>query len=794
MEKYPPGFTPDDESKGQSSAALPPGVTLDSAPPLSEDEQSIQNYKKLQEQYGGIGQQALAGVEGAAKGFAGPIATGAERLLSKAGVPGLTPEDQEGRAQANPVTHGLTEFGGLAGGLATGTGEAALMEAAGHALAPAAATTLGKIGSAAVKGAVENAVFQGGDEISKMINQDPKQSVGSAIADVGLSAALGAGIGGAFSGASALWKKANGSAVAKGITDFTGRVAERVHNPDPAAALNEELQSFHDNISAGADEVYGQNGIKAKAIKEGMPEMNENISNQINKTNDMLSGALTKLKDDGNIGLLKDAAEKFQEKVTSPGASSADVFDATNELKQQLQEWGKFNKLAPPPLSERNFISTVKNLSFDVRNSLEDTSVWGKAGEAQKSINGAFSKFAPALKDFQSKFMEKVGGVYEISPSKIQTFENQLGKASAKTKQKMLQNFVDAAGEYRSVIDEAHGTVGLESPIKDTPMNAITRSLQDVTSGQKIADAVIDKLAGKLGGSAIGGAIGSLAGHAWLGALVGEHALPSFFKSAMPVLLKAFTEKEASAEGAKSAVQMTMAAIRGDNAATKAVRGLFSEASPELSHLIVDKRSRDKLMKQVADYQTDPEKYSQVGGATGHYMPNHDIALKETASNAVNYLQTIKPAIQKRAPLDPEIKPTAAQMAQYHRAVDIAQQPLTVLRLIKEGKLTPQDVQHLTALYPELHNGINQKIMDTMTDHVAKGKTVPYSIRLGLSQLMGQPLDSGMSQAGIASNQMAISQGRQQAQAQNAPMKPKKTNVKDMTLANRMAVRPKDDS
>ena len=172
--------------------------------------------------------------------------------------------------------------------------------------------------------------------------------------------------------------------------------------------------------------------------------------------------------------------------------------------------------------------------------------------------------------------MEKVGGDWQISPSKIQTFDNQLGKMSGQTKKQVLQNFMDAASDYRQAIDAAHADVGLPTPFKEVPTNNITRSLEDVTSGAKIADAVIDKLGGKLGGGAIGGGIGSVFGHGWLGALIGEHALPSFLKSAMPALIKPFVEKEASAEGAKSAVNMTMAAVRGDNMVTRSVRRLFS--------------------------------------------------------------------------------------------------------------------------------------------------------------------------------------------------------------------------
>ncbi len=190
----------------QAPAQAPPIPQTPQAQPSGFDPEAYLNEGKFE----GPGQSLKAGLEGVAQGVAGPLAPFAEhKLLS------VPYEDIRGRAEAHPVAHGVGEVGGLGAGMLTGAGEGALMTKAGDAVAEAAglgkaaadASYGYKVGSSAVKQAAEMAVLQGSDEASKMVVQDPDLSAQSAIANVGLAAALG-GAGGAFvTGAvSPLWE------------------------------------------------------------------------------------------------------------------------------------------------------------------------------------------------------------------------------------------------------------------------------------------------------------------------------------------------------------------------------------------------------------------------------------------------------------------------------------------------------------------------------------------------------------------------------------------------------------
>ncbi len=184
-----------EQSAPKPSPEHPPDWgSLSKSPPKGEEHTpEWDSLTPKEEKYGTTGQQLLAGAEGAAQGFAGPLATAAELGLSKLGVPGLSAEDQTARKKENPYAHGIGEAAGLGTGLLTGTGEIGLI---GKAAAGASeALNLGKLGAAAIKGAISGGLFQTGEEGTKWMlgQEDPEQPVASSLAHIGFGTLLGSG-------------------------------------------------------------------------------------------------------------------------------------------------------------------------------------------------------------------------------------------------------------------------------------------------------------------------------------------------------------------------------------------------------------------------------------------------------------------------------------------------------------------------------------------------------------------------------------------------------------------------
>jgi hypothetical protein len=229
------------EGPAPASAPTPqlPTPSFDSAGVASPEEASAWLEAEIRnEKYGGLGQQFLAGLEGAASSATFGLSTGLETLL------GVDPEDIRGRREENPLAYGAGQVAGLVGSVALpGAGALGLMERVGVAGAKAlglgaAQGASAKIAAAAVKAGIENTLQQSGDELSKFLSADPAQTAETAMANITLSGLLGSGIGGAFGSINPLWKATFGAKTAKNLE----KIAEGLEEAGQIKASNETVQ------------------------------------------------------------------------------------------------------------------------------------------------------------------------------------------------------------------------------------------------------------------------------------------------------------------------------------------------------------------------------------------------------------------------------------------------------------------------------------------------------------------------------------------------------------------------
>lgn len=207
-------------------------------------------------------------------------------------------------------------------------------------------------------------------------------------------------------------------------------------------------------------------------------------------------------------------------------------------------------------------------------------------------------------------------------------------------------------------------------------------------------------------------------------------------------------------EGFKSMVDFIHATMKGENLAAKATKNIFKAGSEVLPQSFVPgEKDRNKLDKQLQMLRKDPNAALEIGGKTSHYMPEHGQALSQTVMQAANYLNSIRPNQDPKNPLDTKIPASPAQKAIYNNALDIAQQPLVVLKKLQEGRLSSQDLIHLQNISPNVYTKLQAKLTEQMTDAIAKGEVIPYKTRLGLALFLQQPLDSTMTPNGIMAAQ-----------------------------------------
>ena len=289
------------------------------------------------EKYGSTWQQVLTGIEGAAQGALGPLATAGEAGLSKMGVPGLTPEDQELRAQASPVTRYGSEAASFGASQFFGVGEAGVLARIGKGAV--AAADLGKaarIANFAVQGGAEVAALQAGNEISKAINQDPNQTLGSAAINIGLAGILGAGGSAALGAVGPLWKgfvsdaaeaEKVGQAVASEGDDLLGK---SIMKPKEKLSFMEGLQKQKEN----ADEIRAAGELIGAPVSSSQTSASDYVQGMDSALSQSptIAGVARRQEIDAGFGQVHKVIDDVFGDV-----SEASPFERGAQLKSQIQ-------------------------------------------------------------------------------------------------------------------------------------------------------------------------------------------------------------------------------------------------------------------------------------------------------------------------------------------------------------------------------------------------------------------------------------------------------------------------
>lgn len=274
-----------------------------------------------EEKYGTLGQQAKTFAEGAASSATFGLSTGVEKAF------GVKPEDIQARRETNPISHMAGQVAGIAipgsiAGKALGAAGKGVAAAVGLAEPTGAAA---RIGSSAVKAAVENGLFQAGDDVSKMfsggLGHDPAQAFETAVTDVGLAAVIGGGLGGSFTGGAEGARKLWGATMGKETTGILKTVVNKAGGIEGQAddVLEEALAT-----SGLADEVAPE----VRAAMSQDPVMQE------------MASTLRQTDTNGSGRAFQEAENSFRQKVSDVQAETLGFKPGDLPTKGEIDKYG----------------------------------------------------------------------------------------------------------------------------------------------------------------------------------------------------------------------------------------------------------------------------------------------------------------------------------------------------------------------------------------------------------------------------------------------------------------------
>lgn len=165
------------------------------------------------------------------------------------------------------------------------------------------------------------------------------------------------------------------------------------------------------------------------------------------------------------------------------------------------------------------------------------------------------------------------------------------------------------------------------------------------------------------------------------------------------------------------------------------------------------------------------------------HLPEVSVGLSQIAGTAMGLLGMLKPEMAKKAPLDPEVEASPMAVRKFNRAARLLDNPLSVLSRVKDGSIMEKDLKLVEMAYPNLMNSVKEEVMKNLVTHQAKKDAdISAPMRLGLSKLFGQSMDSSL--ANLSSNQIALLGTRMaSAAAQAQATGPPKAGISQMKTA-----------
>lgn len=192
----------------------------------------------------------------------------------------------------------------------------------------------------------------------------------------------------------------------------------------------------------------------------------------------------------------------------------------------------------------------------------------------------------------------------------------------------------------------------------------------------------------------------------------------------------------------------------------------------------------------------NPHEALEAGGDLENDLPDHAGLLAAKLGSAQGYFAGLKPKAQQMRPLDPVMPPSTDQEANYRRQLENAEHPRSILRRVHDGTLNPEDLRTVRALYPKLADEMTNHVGEALISAKTEGKPLSYSHRTTASLILGQPLDTTMTQSAMAACIRAnagaetTTQGAPPAPARTGSRPPSAQTQKTIAKANRLYETP----
>lgn len=692
---------------------------------------------QLQEKYGSTEQAAIAGLEGFGKGITGGLSTVLERGL------GVDPAGIAGREQANPTAHGAGEILGVGTGLLAPVAKVAsapaLIAKAGSAvtrgLAPAAeaATAFGRIVGGATRlgagSAVEGAFYGAGQVVHEAALGDPHLTAQGALATVGLSAFLAGGLGGAGGVLGGVVKeytpKDLGAKVAAMLADAESHANLNATNAMPSQ-IKKTLRGKGD--SAQAIGLEGRDlGILKSPLTDSPTAILERAEGIKASSGQALSDIATKASTEGAISNIAAIDAEVRAPLVKALRGRGTTVQVADQLEAVLDRFGQ--AYADKPLTVDGLWTLRKDLGDTIYNNGKALDPWAK------EVNTPIKRVYDHIDGLIEKGIKEASGVDALRAWQAANRQFEVASTFAKLAESGIErsaanNGISLTGTIAAAAGMGHAGAMGGAALGAAGEAVRRRGASAIGWGARIlrgADEVAAKTADVVAAARQAGV---------------DSVVPTSAPSSVAVL---------------GALERSNAAIanRVDRAVASIVKGnAGAVARAESESMTAKQTARLRLLAQ--DPQQMQTALVGMTDAIHDHAPQTAQAAQITAARAIAFLSSKLPKAEPFGPLGKPLPISPAEQAVFMRYQRAVNDPVSVLHDAARGSVTPEALEAVAVVYPQLLTKMRGAAASAMASH----KGMPFAARQGLSAIMGQDLDGSSklttrAQAAYARNAMS---------------------------------------
>jgi hypothetical protein len=555
--------------------------------------------------------------------------------------------------------------------------------------------------------------------------------------------------------------------------------------------LTRELEQAADDASDVFDVVV-DSGLKREAVLPKLTGDHEAMVRtaraELAGVREKLSEAIARSDDFGNTALLQrqlkhlDSVSPDFSVSRAMGAEAREMAASGNIALDKTKRALQKNVMAlrtsasrsGDPLQQmqaRQLADFIEGAQERVRLNLEDSNIWGQAGDAQKAINGKWGEYLRTQQLYREGFLKRVDQDYEtgraifrVDPEKVGRYIRATGRKEGALLDEYFRRHVDArealakeiSGQFATKGDELARVSESTSTIKKT-LAALDETARAVNQVDSIIEAEKSGLAGAFGGGAVlGGVIGGVPG-ALLGAGMQAVSRPgAMIRSAAAIEqlarnvnakidlgVKDFFRRTAQPLGAKARKALEGARTTGRVAgrALPVATSMTLFRGKETDNQKAYQRRAGEVLAATQDFGAGIRDRATTALADlPSSAPKLSANLATTATKGAEFLKSKLPApLHNTKSLTPKSVPVTVsdlEIQQFARYWSAVTNPLSVLDDLRRGDCTKEQVEALQAVYPKLYDQIQNTVRTQLMELDEQRVLVPYQARLQLDLLL----------------------------------------------------------